>query len=117
MYAARTWTRVLKRHLLGSAKYPFRRWQQTAAMVAQEPFLNGSSSNYVEEMYLSWKQDPKSVHRVGNYSILYVSVHGNILFTVIVMGFNSTRESERYLCFKAVGFEENTNLLMQFFCH
>ncbi|CAH3174419.1 unnamed protein product [Porites evermanni] len=63
MYAARTWTRVLKRHLLGSAKYPFRRWQQTAAMVAQEPFLNGSSSNYVEEMYLSWKEDPKSVHR------------------------------------------------------
>lgn len=42
-------------------------------MVAQEPFLNGSSSNYVEEMYLSWKEDPKSVHRVGNYSILYVS--------------------------------------------
>lgn len=63
MYAARTWTRVLKRHLLGSAKYPLRRWQQTAAMVAQEPFLNGSSSNYVEEMYLSWKEDPKSVHR------------------------------------------------------
>ena len=34
-------------------------------------------------MYLSWKEDPKSVHRVGNYSILYVSkVHGNILFIV-----------------------------------
>ena len=30
---------------------------------AQEPFLNGSSSVYVEEMYLAWKQDPKSVHK------------------------------------------------------
>uniref|UniRef100_A0A0N8DDT8 2-oxoglutarate dehydrogenase, mitochondrial n=1 Tax=Daphnia magna TaxID=35525 RepID=A0A0N8DDT8_9CRUS len=29
---------------------------------AAEPFLNGSSSVYVEEMYNSWLQDPKSVH-------------------------------------------------------
>lgn len=55
---------------------------------------------------------------IGWVTITYcmsLKVHCNILFTVIVMGFNSTRESERYLCFKAVGFEENTNLLMQFF--
>ncbi|XP_068217315.1 2-oxoglutarate dehydrogenase-like, mitochondrial isoform X2 [Palaemon carinicauda] len=31
--------------------------------LAAEPFLNGSSSNYVEEMYTSWLQDPKSVHQ------------------------------------------------------
>lgn len=72
MYAARTWTKLLKRQLLCSGKFSFQRWQQTAALVAQEPFLNGSSSNYVEEMYLSWKEDPKSVHRVSIYCNLYI---------------------------------------------
>ncbi|XP_062310807.1 oxoglutarate (alpha-ketoglutarate) dehydrogenase a (lipoamide) isoform X2 [Osmerus eperlanus] len=33
------------------------------APVAAEPFLNGTSSNYVEEMYLSWLENPKSVHK------------------------------------------------------
>ena len=66
MYAVRTWTKYLKHNLLGcSGKVSFHRWHQTAALVAQEPFLNGSSGNYVEEMYLSWKEDPRSVHRVG----------------------------------------------------
>lgn len=31
---------------------------------AAEPFLNGSTSSYVEEMYNSWLQDPSSVHIV-----------------------------------------------------
>ncbi|XP_069190724.1 2-oxoglutarate dehydrogenase complex component E1 isoform X4 [Procambarus clarkii] len=31
--------------------------------LAAEPFLNGSSSNYVEEMYTAWLHDPKSVHQ------------------------------------------------------
>lgn len=30
---------------------------------AAEPFLNGSSSTYVEEMYESWKAEPTSVHK------------------------------------------------------
>ncbi|XP_012149390.1 oxoglutarate dehydrogenase Nc73EF isoform X3 [Megachile rotundata] len=30
--------------------------------VATEPFLNGNSSSYVEEMYNAWLQDPHSVH-------------------------------------------------------
>lgn len=30
---------------------------------AQEPFLNGNSSIYVEEMYLAWKKDPSLVHK------------------------------------------------------
>lgn len=34
------------------------------AKAAQEPFLNGSSSVYVEEMYRSWQKDPNSVHKV-----------------------------------------------------
>lgn len=35
------------------------------APVAAEPFLNGSSSAYVEEMYNAWLADPKSVHAVS----------------------------------------------------
>uniref|UniRef100_A0A672HUR7 2-oxoglutarate dehydrogenase complex component E1 n=1 Tax=Salarias fasciatus TaxID=181472 RepID=A0A672HUR7_SALFA len=34
-----------------------------SAPVASEPFLNGTSSNYVEEMYFAWLEDPKSVHK------------------------------------------------------
>ncbi|RZC31788.1 hypothetical protein BDFB_003104, partial [Asbolus verrucosus] len=30
--------------------------------VASEPFLNGSSSQYVEDMYNAWLADPSSVH-------------------------------------------------------
>lgn len=29
---------------------------------AAEPFLNGSSSNYIDDMYSSWLKDPASVH-------------------------------------------------------
>ena len=36
-----------------------------ATQAAAEPFLSGSSSVYVEEMYSSWQQDPKSVHKVS----------------------------------------------------
>lgn len=32
--------------------------------LASEPFLNGTSSNYVEEMYYTWLENPKSVHKV-----------------------------------------------------
>src|SRR5438045_3396300 len=38
-----------------------------AAVTASEPesfdtFLSGSTANYIDEMYLQWKEDPKSVH-------------------------------------------------------
>lgn len=36
----------------------------TAPVVA-EPFLNGTSSNYLEEMYYAWLEDPRSVHKVS----------------------------------------------------
>uniref|UniRef100_A0A673MQB5 2-oxoglutarate dehydrogenase complex component E1 n=1 Tax=Sinocyclocheilus rhinocerous TaxID=307959 RepID=A0A673MQB5_9TELE len=39
---------------------PFRCYM---APVAAEPFLNGTSSNYVEEMYYAWLENPKSVHK------------------------------------------------------
>lgn len=31
--------------------------------VGAEPFINGTSSSYVEEMYESWQKDPNSVHK------------------------------------------------------
>ncbi|XP_054916621.1 2-oxoglutarate dehydrogenase complex component E1 isoform X1 [Poeciliopsis prolifica] len=34
-----------------------------SASVAAEPFLNGTSSNYVEEMYFAWLEDPRNVHK------------------------------------------------------
>lgn len=33
---------------------------------AAEPFLNGSSSAYVEDMYNAWLADPASVHAVSS---------------------------------------------------
>lgn len=38
------------------------------APVAAEPFLNGTSSNYVEEMYYAWLENPKSVHKVSSHA-------------------------------------------------
>ena len=35
-----------------------------ATSVVAEPFLNGTSSTYVEEMYESWLENPSSVHKV-----------------------------------------------------
>lgn len=34
---------------------------------SKEPFLNGSSSIYVEEMYKAWLKNPESVHKVSLY--------------------------------------------------
>lgn len=34
-----------------------------ATQAAAEPFLNGSSSVYLEEMYAAWQKDPNSVHK------------------------------------------------------
>ena len=44
-----------------------------ASGVAAEPFLNGSSSIYLEEMYNSWLKDPKSVHAVSVYSVFLLA--------------------------------------------
>lgn len=39
--------------------------RQYVTTAALEPFLNGSSSIYVEDMYNAWLKDPKSVHAVS----------------------------------------------------
>ncbi|ETN77778.1 oxoglutarate dehydrogenase (succinyl-transferring), E1 component [Necator americanus] len=38
------------------------RKQSTASSVKQEPFMNATSSIYIEQMYDAWRADPKSVH-------------------------------------------------------
>ncbi|NWU48120.1 OGDHL protein, partial [Dromas ardeola] len=37
--------------------------QRYASSGTSEPFLSGSNSNYVEEMYYAWLENPKSVHK------------------------------------------------------
>ncbi|KAK6044673.1 hypothetical protein COOONC_17822, partial [Cooperia oncophora] len=38
------------------------RQQSLASAVSSEPFMNATSSMYIEQMYSAWKADPKSVH-------------------------------------------------------
>lgn len=35
---------------------------------AAEPFLNGGSSTYIEDMYNAWLADPTSVHPVSSFN-------------------------------------------------
>ncbi|XP_067881985.1 2-oxoglutarate dehydrogenase complex component E1-like isoform X2 [Heterodontus francisci] len=54
------------RNLSHSGPAVFRTFQQGrfyTAPVAAEPFLSGTSSNYVEEMYFAWLENPQSVHK------------------------------------------------------
>lgn len=50
--------------------------QKTFSTAAAEPFLNGNSSAYVEEMYNAWLQNPSSVHAVNYF-------HSNMYPTLI----------------------------------
>jgi len=47
-----------------SQKQVGRFYSTPATSVVAEPFLNGTSSTYVEEMYESWLENPNSVHKV-----------------------------------------------------
>ena len=38
--------------------------RQASSSAAAEPFLSGSSSSYVEQLYEAWSKDPSSVHKV-----------------------------------------------------
>lgn len=39
--------------------------QRYVSSGTSEPFLSGSNSNYVEEMYYAWLENPQSVHKVS----------------------------------------------------
>ena len=56
---------------LASARRPLalssaqRRYASASASSSPDPnynFLSGSTANYIDEMYMQWKHDPKSVH-------------------------------------------------------
>ncbi len=38
-----------------------------SSRVTAEPFLTGTSSVYIEEMYSAWLENPSSVHKVSDY--------------------------------------------------
>ncbi|CAB1332360.1 unnamed protein product, partial [Coregonus sp. 'balchen'] len=48
---------------VGGALRTFQPIRSYTASVSAEPFLNGTSSNYVEEMYYAWLKNPRSVHK------------------------------------------------------
>ncbi|KAK3744397.1 hypothetical protein QZH41_012160 [Actinostola sp. cb2023] len=81
MYALRTYSNILKRHLKCSSRsciYGLAsiRSQHTSTVVVKEPFLNGSSSIYVEEMYASWMENPNSVHK--SWDAYFKNVKGGL---------------------------------------
>ncbi|XP_019472996.1 2-oxoglutarate dehydrogenase-like, mitochondrial isoform X2 [Meleagris gallopavo] len=45
------------------ARRVFFRGQRYVSSGTSEPFLSGSNSNYVEEMYYAWLENPQSVHK------------------------------------------------------
>ena len=47
-----------------TGKQCVRLYTTPATSVVAEPFLNGTSSTYVEEMYEAWLENPGSVHKV-----------------------------------------------------
>lgn len=55
--------KTISQHRLAAPR-TFQRIRCYSAPVAAEPFLSGTSSNYVEEMYYAWLENPKSVHKV-----------------------------------------------------
>uniref|UniRef100_A0A8C3CID5 2-oxoglutarate dehydrogenase complex component E1 n=1 Tax=Cairina moschata TaxID=8855 RepID=A0A8C3CID5_CAIMO len=54
--------KTISQHRLAAPR-TFQRIRCYSAPVAAEPFLSGTSSNYVEEMYYAWLENPKSVHK------------------------------------------------------
>nr|XP_039273817.1 2-oxoglutarate dehydrogenase, mitochondrial-like isoform X1 [Styela clava] len=51
--------------------------QAVAAAAKAEPFLSGSSSVYVEDMYESWLQDPSTVHK--SWDVYFRNVNSGAL--------------------------------------
>uniref|UniRef100_A0A8C8CBL4 2-oxoglutarate dehydrogenase complex component E1 n=1 Tax=Oncorhynchus tshawytscha TaxID=74940 RepID=A0A8C8CBL4_ONCTS len=64
---------------VGGALRTFQPMRSYTASVSAEPFLNGTSSNYVEEMYYAWLENPRSVHKVGDCVCVCVCVCARVL--------------------------------------
>lgn len=67
--------------------------QAVAAAAKAEPFLSGSNSLYVEEMYQCWLENPNSVHKVPytfrcvllfNINLVFASLWCNSCNAVVI---------------------------------
>lgn len=56
------------------------RVQPSRQLNTSEPFLNGTSTNYMEEMYYAWLENPKNVHKVQYASMVIENVSLEELF-------------------------------------
>ena len=66
---------LARRHptrLLGFTQRKYTSYQPFNSNVNAEPFLDGTSAVYVEQLYEDWLEDPTSVHKV-NYCVTYPS--------------------------------------------
>ncbi|KAH7021197.1 thiamine diphosphate-binding protein [Microdochium trichocladiopsis] len=51
-----------RRPAAASTSFLQKRHAMSSAPAHNDNFLSGSTANYIDEMYLQWKEDPKSVH-------------------------------------------------------
>ncbi|XP_017344888.1 2-oxoglutarate dehydrogenase complex component E1 isoform X1 [Ictalurus punctatus] len=61
--AAQNTQKVLQERSAACALRTFQTNRCYTTPVVSEPFLNGTSSNYLEEMYYAWLENPRSVHK------------------------------------------------------
>uniref|UniRef100_A0A8C7LEH4 2-oxoglutarate dehydrogenase complex component E1 n=1 Tax=Oncorhynchus kisutch TaxID=8019 RepID=A0A8C7LEH4_ONCKI len=61
---------------LGGALRTFEPIRSYTTSVSAEPFLNGTSSNYVEEMYYAWLENPRSVHK--SWDIIFRNANAGV---------------------------------------
>uniref|UniRef100_A0A8C7R1T5 2-oxoglutarate dehydrogenase complex component E1 n=1 Tax=Oncorhynchus mykiss TaxID=8022 RepID=A0A8C7R1T5_ONCMY len=88
---------------VGGALRTFEPLRSYTTSVSAEPFLNGTSSNYVEEMYYAWLENPRSVHKVGE-RVWGVRGHHIAKLDPLDIGVIDFDESPVMLGLKKVGF-------------
>uniref|UniRef100_A0A8C7LK15 2-oxoglutarate dehydrogenase complex component E1 n=1 Tax=Oncorhynchus kisutch TaxID=8019 RepID=A0A8C7LK15_ONCKI len=88
---------------VGGALRTFEPIRSYTTSVSAEPFLNGTSSNYVEEMYYAWLENPRSVHKVGE-RVWGVRGHHIAKLDPLDIGVIDFDESPVMLGLKKVGF-------------
>ncbi|XP_042158485.1 2-oxoglutarate dehydrogenase, mitochondrial-like isoform X5 [Oncorhynchus tshawytscha] len=61
---------------VGGALRTFEPMRSYTTSVSAEPFMNGTSSNYVEEMYYAWLENPRSVHK--SWDIIFRNANAGV---------------------------------------
>ena len=76
--AGRWLSAVLVRHFSrqpGLSRRLYDRCQPFTSNVSAEPFLDGTSAVYLEELYADWLEDPSSVHTVSTFECTRTDTH------------------------------------------